>query len=89
MRRSLHRQSTGVASLLLGTVLTACAPGGSQSGSAAAEHRTSSPPGPSVGLPVGQRAPTFMLTTIDGAPVASADLLAQDKPYILYFFATW
>ena len=88
MRRSLHRQSTGVASLLLGIMLTACAPGGSQSGSAAAEHRTS-PPGTSVGLQVGQHAPTFMLTTIDGAPLASADLLAQDKPYILYFFATW
>ncbi len=42
-----------------------------------------------VGLEVGQRAPDFTLTTLNGAPLTSADLLAQNKPFILYFFATW
>ncbi|MBI4491948.1 MAG: hypothetical protein HY690_04055 [Chloroflexi bacterium] len=45
--------------------------------------------GPAVGLQVGQRAPAFTLTTLEGKPLTSANLLAQEKPFILYFFATW
>jgi hypothetical protein len=29
------------------------------------------------------------LDGVDGKPVTSADLLAQKKPFILFFFATW
>jgi len=42
-----------------------------------------------VGLAVGQRAPSFTVDLLDGRPLTDADLRAQDKPYILYFFATW
>ena len=43
----------------------------------------------SVASQVGQPAPDFTVTTLEGQPLTSADLLAQEKPYILYFFATW
>ena len=42
-----------------------------------------------VGLQVGQPAPDFTVTTLDGQPLTSADLQAQEKPFILYFFASW
>jgi len=42
-----------------------------------------------VGLANGQRAPSFSVSLLDGRPVSDADLRAQEKPYILYFFATW
>ena len=42
-----------------------------------------------VSSQVGQPAPEFSVTTLDGQPLTSADLLAQEKPFILYFFATW
>ena len=45
--------------------------------------------GRGVASQVGQSAPEFTVTTLDGLSLTSADLLAQDKPYILYFFATW
>ena len=38
---------------------------------------------------VGQPAPGFQVATIDGSALTSADLIAQQKPYILYFFASW
>lgn len=44
---------------------------------------------PRVGLQVGERAPAFIVKTLEGGPLASSELLAQDKPFILYFFATW
>jgi cytochrome oxidase Cu insertion factor (SCO1/SenC/PrrC family) len=49
-------------------------------------------PGEARGLAaqqVGELAPEFTVVTPDGQPVTSADLLAQEKPFILYFFATW
>ena len=42
-----------------------------------------------VASQVGQVAPEFTVTTLDGLPLTSTDLLAQEKPYILYFFASW
>lgn len=61
---------------------------------AAAAQPTAAPapaqePSAPVGLQVGQRAPAFTVTTLDGKPLSSAELLVQDKPFILYFFATW
>jgi len=40
----------------------------------------------SVGHTVGQRAPDFFVTTIDGREVTLADY--QGRPVVLYFFAT-
>ena len=58
---------------------------------------TAAPPSPTptatpepevaVGNKVGNRAPDFQVTTVDGVTVTPADL--EGKPYILYFFATW
>lgn len=84
--RAWERACLGL--LLLAAGMVACAPNGAQTVGSGAVHRG---PGPEVatGLQVGQRAPAFSVTGIDGRPVGSADLLAQDKPFILYFFATW
>jgi hypothetical protein len=38
---------------------------------------------------IGQPAPGFQVATIDGPVLTSADLIAQQKPFILYFFASW
>ena len=40
-----------------------------------------------VGNKVGNRAPDFQVTTVDGVTVTPAEL--KGTPYILYFFATW
>ena len=40
-----------------------------------------------VGTRVGDRAPDFQVTTVDGQSVSLADL--KGKPFILYFFASW
>ena len=47
-------------------------------------------PAPSVkiGPRVGERAPDFSLTTIDGQTITLSSFLGN-KPFILYFFATW
>jgi len=82
--------------------LAACAsPGVSQS---TASSRSDQPPavserggqqqgtpgsGAPVGLDIGQRAPPFVVTGLDGQQVSDVDLRAQGKPYILYFYATW
>jgi len=42
-----------------------------------------------VGFQVGGPAPEFTVWTPEGQPITGADLLAQDKPFVLYFFATW
>jgi hypothetical protein len=79
--------------LLISTLLTACAPSGTRPG--APTGGAGDPPparvgaGPTVGPQVGQRAPDFTVTTLDGKRLASPDLLAQNKPFILYFFASW
>ena len=44
---------------------------------------------PKVGYRVGNLAPDFTITTTDGRTVNRDDILAEDKPFILYFFATW
>ena len=57
---------------------------------------TATPPEPTafptpqvkVGTNVGQRAPDFTVTTIDGKEVNSSSFLGQ-RPFILYFFASW
>ena len=41
-----------------------------------------------VGPQVGQRAPDFNLTTIDGQTITLSSFLGK-RPFILYFFATW
>ena len=45
-------------------------------------------PFPEVGVKVGQLAPAFGLTTIDGEVVHSSQL-AEGGPLLLFFFATW
>ncbi len=41
-----------------------------------------------VGSNVGDKIADFRLTLGDGSAVASADLIAQDRPAMLFFFAT-
>ena len=41
-----------------------------------------------VGPEVGQAAPDFSVTTVDGEVLALSDFLGS-KPFILYFFTTW
>lgn len=81
-----RRRRISAALALLALVLTALAPGEAVQASARAPD-TSSVRG--VASQVGQPAPEFTVTTLDGLSLTSADLLAQEKPYILYFFATW
>ena len=71
---------------LLALVLTALAPGEAVRASAQVPDAASVR---SVASQVGQPAPEFTVTTLDGLSLTSADLLAQEKPYILYFFASW
>jgi hypothetical protein len=82
-----------LALLLVSSVWAACAPStarpGAPTGGAAAPPAARAGPGPAVGLEVGQRAPDFTVTTLGGQRLASPDLLAQNKPFILYFFASW
>ena len=40
-----------------------------------------------VGHEAGQKAPDFMLTTVEGGQVSLGDF--QDRPVMLYFYATW
>ena len=82
-------RSAVLALLLVSGILVACGPTSGSRG--ATEDRLAKQPEAAltIGLQVGQRAPAFTVTTLDGKPLASADLLAQDKPFILYFFATW
>ena len=46
-----------------------------------------SQPQPEVGHQTGDRAPDFMVTTTDGEQLTLASF--QDRPVLLYFFATW
>ena len=72
-----------LATALLAGCTPAAAPTSSQPQPAPAAASTGS------GTSVGQLAPPFAVTTIDGRAVTDADLRAVDKPYILYFYATW
>lgn len=46
-------------------------------------------PRPAIGLKTGNTLPNFTFAGIDGKPITGADLTAERKPYILFFFATW
>ena len=46
------------------------------------------PPSAMVGYEVGEMAPDFELTTIDGETLSLSDFQG-DSPVLLYFFATW
>ncbi len=73
---------------LLGVILAACSP--NQAASRPASNAGAAPKaGAATGVQVGQVVPPFSLTTLEGKPLTSADLQGQEKPYILYFFATW
>lgn len=74
---------------LLGVVLAACSPNQAASRPAANAGAAAPKAGAATGVQVGQAVPPFSLTMLDGKPLTSADLQAQEKPYILYFFATW
>jgi hypothetical protein len=71
---------------LLALVATALAPGEVVEASA---HIPASTSVHGVAAQVGQAAPEFFVTTLDGLSLTSADLRAQEKPYVLYFFASW
>ena len=87
-RRALRPLVAAVA--LLGVVLAACSPNQAASRPAANAGAAAAPKaGAATGVQVGQAAPAFNLTMLDGKPLTSAGLQAQQKPYILYFFATW
>ena len=86
-RRALRSLVAAVA--LLGVVLAACSPNQAASRPAANAGGAAPKAGAATGVQVGQLAPAFSLTMLDGKPLTSADLQAQEKPYILYFFATW
>ena len=51
--------------------------------------QTADVPALSVGGDVGNQAPDFTVTLADGTTASQADLLADGKPLLLYFFATW
>ena len=40
-----------------------------------------------IGHKVGQKAPGFMLTTVEGKQVSLESF--QDRPLLLYFYTTW
>lgn len=42
-----------------------------------------------VGAGIGDRAPDFTVRTVDGQIISLAGLLAEKKPVLLYFFASW
>ncbi len=73
------------------TMTVACSPVGTGGGSPSSQ--SPAPPAAqqsvTVRANVGQLAPGFEVKTLDGLILTSADLLAQQKPYILYFFASW
>ena len=42
-----------------------------------------------IGSAVGERAPDFEVTFLDGTSVSREELAAEGKPAFLYFMATW
>ena len=68
----------------------ACGPSRGDDGVASNQRSGPAAAQPSSGVvaKVGQLAPGFQVATLDGLMLTSADLIAQQKPYILYFFAT-
>ena len=87
----LAKPSLTLVVVLVAAAAVACSPGGA-GGSSGSGRSTAAPPAQqpaAVGARVGQLAPDFQVKTLDGLMLTSADLLAQQKPYILYFFASW
>jgi hypothetical protein len=82
-----HRRLVGSGLALLALILTALSSG--ETAQASIQPRTEPASMRGVASQVGQPAPEFTVTTLDGLSLTSADLLAQEKPFILYFFATW
>lgn len=83
------RRGLAVLALLLGSVVIACAPSSAAPSRAAGAQAGGPVSAPATGLQPGQLAPAFSVATLDGKQLTSADLLAQEKPFILYFFASW
>ena len=50
---------------------------------------TPAPPSPQTGNRVGQSAPDFEVTTIDGVTRSLTDFKQASQPVVLYFFASW
>ena len=50
---------------------------------------TPAPPSPQSGNRVGQSAPDFEVTTIDGITRSLTDFKQASQPVVLYFFASW
>ena len=50
---------------------------------------TPAPPSPKTGNRVGQSAPDFEVTTIDGITRSLTDFKQASQPVVLYFFASW
>ena len=42
-----------------------------------------------IGSAIGERAPDFEVTFLDGTSVSREELAAEGKPAFLYFMATW
>jgi hypothetical protein len=70
---------------------TSAAPSSTARAPAESTNSAAPPAGelPPVGTAVGQLGPDFAISYTDGRPLTTADLRALDKPYILYYFATW
>ena len=89
-KSAFYRRSVQIGVMFGLSLLTvACASTSTPPAEPRSTPSTSAESNPSVGLQVGQRAPTFTVKGLDDKPLTSADLLAQDKPFILFFFATW
>ena len=46
-------------------------------------------PGVKIGSAIGERAPDFEVTFLDGTSVSREELAAEGRPAFLYFMATW
>ena len=76
-------------------LLAACAGEGPATGTPTAQQptavlQTTTPPSQpplEVGYEEGQKAPNFMMTTVDGEQLTRDSF--QGRPVLLYFFATW
>lgn len=82
---------SGLALALAVAAMVACSPNGTSRGPAASQpsNPVAAQSSSAAVATVGQPAPGFQVATIDGLVLTSADLIAQQKPYILYFFASW
>jgi peroxiredoxin len=78
-------------SLVLMVFVYGCARGGGHFGSADGQTSTSmqgQAVGANVGVNQGNLAPDFNIKTVDGSRINLREY-TQDKPTVLYFFATW